>query len=114
MMNATEYEHALQALDRILDAPEGSEAAKTRERLVDEIERYEDLHYPIDLPDLKGAIIARLDDLNLTPNDSVFTGTERQTIRDIIAGTTEPSDHAVRVLLEKLGIPPEVMDGEGR
>jgi HTH-type transcriptional regulator / antitoxin HigA len=114
MMNAAEYERALELLDEVFDAPEGSDSAKTRESLVDQIERYEDLHYPIDLPDLKGAIIARLDDLNLTPDDSFFTDPERRTIRALIAGTTEPSDHVVRVLLDKLGIPPEVMDGEGR
>jgi len=114
MMNAAEYEHALAVLDKVFDALEGSEAAQTREKLVDQIERYEDLHYPINVPDLKGAIIARLDDLNVTPDDSFFADPERRTIRALIAGKTEPPDHAVRVLLDKLGIPPEVMDGGGR
>lgn len=112
-MNEAEYEHALAVLDVVLDAPDESEAAQKRDRLVDEIERYEDLHYPINVPDLKGAIIARLDDLNVTPDDSFFADPERRTIRALITGTTEPPDHAVRVLLEILGIPPEVMDGRG-
>ncbi|MEX2442612.1 MAG: hypothetical protein WD492_03330 [Alkalispirochaeta sp.] len=114
MMNAVEYEHALAVLDEVFDAPEGSEAAKSRESLVDEIERYEDLHYPIGLPDLKSAIIARLDDLDLTPDSPFFTSDEQETIRAVLGGVPAPSDSFVRVFLDKLGIPPEVMDGGGR
>ena len=114
MMNAAEYERALVALDGVFDAPEGTDAAKRRDVLVDEIERYEDLHYPIGTPDFRGAITARLNDLDLTPDDPFFTVDERRVIEAVLAGVPEQSEAIVRTVLEKLGIPAEVIDEGGR
>lgn len=111
MMNAAEYEQALVALDTVFDAPEGTDDAKTRDFLVDEIERYEDLHYPIGMPDLSGAITARLDDLDLTPDDPFFTDDEQRVIEAVVARVPGQSEECVRSVLEKLGIPAEVMNG---
>ena len=113
MMNAAEYERALVALDGVFDAPEGTDAAKRRDVLVDEIERYEDLHYPIGTPDLRGAITARLNDLDLTPNDPFFSDDERRVIEAVLAGVPEQSEARVRTVLEKMGFPSDVVDELG-
>ena len=114
MMNAAEYERAMEFVEKVFDAPEGTDDAKTRDFLVDEIERYEILHYPIGMPDLRGAITARLDDLNLTPDDPFFTDDERRVNEAVLAGVPESRESIVRTVLEKLGIPAEVMDDGGR
>ena len=114
MMNAAEYDRAMEVVEKVFDAPEGSCAAKTRDVLVDKIEQYEDLYYPIGMPDLRGAITARLDDLDLTPDDSFFTDDERRVIEAVLAGVPESRESIVRTVLEKLGIPAEVMDDGGR
>lgn len=114
MMNTAEYERALEIVEKVFDAPEGSGDAKTRDSLVEEIERYEDLHFPIGMPDLRGAITARLNDLDLTPDDSFFTDDERRIIRALLAGVPEQSEAIVRTALEKMGIPTEVIKKEGR
>lgn len=114
MMNTAEYERALAVVSEVLDAPEGSDAAKKRDSLVDEIVRYEDLHYPIGMPDLRGAITARLVDLDLTQDDSFFTDDERRVIRALLVGGSELPEASVRTVLEKLGVPSEVLDEGGR
>ncbi len=114
MMNAAEYERALAVMDTVFDAPEGSDAAKKRDFLVEEIERYEDLHYLIGMPDLRGAIAARLDDLDLTPDDPFFTDIERRVLEAVLEGVPEQSETRLPTVLEKLGIPAEVIDEGGR
>lgn len=110
-MNAAEYERALKAVEKVLDAPEGTDDAKMRDVLVDEIERYEDLYFPIGLPDFRGAITARLDDLDLTPDDPFFTDGERRVIEAVLVGVPVQSEAILQTVLEKLGIPAEVMNG---
>ena len=59
--NENDYENALEIFENLIDSPEGTKDAEVMEVLSILIEKYEDEHYPIDLPDPVAAIKFRMD-----------------------------------------------------
>ena len=76
--NEAEYDAALERISELMDALSGSEgqiaeenhpARVELESLVDKVERYEDLHYPIDPPSPSAALEFHIDQTGTTPTD---------------------------------------------
>ncbi len=66
-----DYEKALKRLEKIFDAPAGTNEGDEAEILSLLIENYENQHYPIDAPDPIEAIKIRMEEMNLKQKDLV-------------------------------------------
>lgn len=64
-----DYTLALERLEKIFDAKKGTPEGDELEILSILIEKYEDLHYPIDFPDPVEAIKFRMEQMNYTQSD---------------------------------------------
>ena len=60
-----DYEHALQRIDKLMDARRNTEEGAELDALVTCVERYEDAHFPIVAPDPVEAILFRMDQMGL-------------------------------------------------
>lgn len=104
-----DYDDALKMIEAVFDAPEGSEEADLRDVLAVLIERYEDEHYPIDLPDPIEAIKARMDDLGLSQKDLVpFFGSASK-VSEVLSRKRPLSIRMIRALHAGLSIPTDVL-----
>jgi len=100
-----EYEAALSAIDRLMDAPENSPEADGLELLSILVEAYENEHYPIDPPDPIEAIKFRMDQAGLTRKDlEQFIG-GRARVAEILNRVRPLSLTMIRRLNAGLGIP---------
>jgi HTH-type transcriptional regulator/antitoxin HigA len=70
--NKKEYQVALKRLELIFDAKPGTDAGDELEVLGIFIEKYEQEHYPIDLPDPIEAIKFRMEQMGYNQNDSLL------------------------------------------
>ena len=107
--NDRDYERALDALECVFDAEEGTAEADDRDVLTVLIEKYEDDHFPIDVPDPIEAIRFRMDQGGLTQKDLVPLIGSRSKVSEVLAGKRELSLKMIRALHEHLGIPAEVL-----
>ena len=104
-----EYEEALVALERLMDAEPGSEEEEQLELLSLVIEKYEDEHYFIEMPDAISAIKFRMEQMNLKPKDLIpYIGSQPK-VSAILRGDRELSKSMMRKLHYGLGIPFEVL-----
>ena len=104
-----EYEKALQQLDSLMDAEPGSEEEKELELLSVLIEKYEDDHFPIPLPDPVEAIKFRMEQQGLAQKDLIpFLGSQSK-VSEILNHKRSLSLTMIRNLHEGLGIPAEVL-----
>ncbi len=100
-----EYEAALSAIDRLMEAAENSPEADRLELLSILVEAYENEHYPIDLPDPIEAIKFRMDQAGLTRKDlEQFIG-GRARVAEILNRVRPLSLTMIRRLNAGLGIP---------
>ena len=107
--NEKDYDEALEIIDSLFDAQEGSEAADVRDVLITLIEKYEEEKYPIDFPDPISAIKYRMDQQGLTQKDLIpFIG-NRSKVSEILSGKRELSLTMIRALHEHLHIPAEIL-----
>lgn len=104
-----DYDDALKMIEEVFDAPEGSEEADRRDVLAVLIERYEDEHYPIDLPDPIEAIKARMDDLDLSQRDLVPYIGSASKVSEVLSRKRPLSIRMIRALHAGLGIPTDVL-----
>jgi HTH-type transcriptional regulator / antitoxin HigA len=110
--NETEYKKALGAYESLFDVPDGSEEAETRDVLSLLIEKYEDEHYPMPLPDPIEAIKFRIEQEGLTQKDLVpFIGSKSK-VSEVLTGKKELTLKMIRALNKNLGIPAEVLLNE--
>ena len=96
--NKTEYKKALRAYESLFDVPDGSEEADTRDVLSLLIEKYEDKHYPMLLPDPIEAIKFRMEQEGLTQKDLVpFIGSKSK-VSEVLTGKKELTLKMIRAL----------------
>jgi HTH-type transcriptional regulator/antitoxin HigA len=104
-----DYEHALAEVERLWGSKSGTPNGDRVDVLATLIEAYEEKHDPIDVPDPIEAIKFRMDQQGLTRKDlEPLIGT-RTRISEVLNGKRALSIAMIRKLVEKLGIPAEVL-----
>ena len=109
-----DYEQALEQLDTIFDAEEGSQEADLRDVLVVLIEDYENEHYAVDLPDPVEALKFRMEQQGLTQKDLVPMIGSRSKVSEVLSRKRRFSLPMIRALHQELGIPAEVLLQDSR
>jgi len=104
-----DYEQALAEVERLWGSKSGTPNGDRLDVLATLIEAYEEKHYPIDVPDPIEAIKFRMEQQGLTRKDlEPLIGT-RTRISEVLNGKRALSIAMIRKLVEKLGIPAEVL-----
>lgn len=106
-----DYEEALARIDSLLeeDPALGSEQEDELEILSLLVERYEEVHCPVDLPSPLEAIKFRMEQAGLEPKDLVpLIGSESE-VSEVLSGTRPLNLPMIRNLVKSLGIPAEVL-----
>jgi HTH-type transcriptional regulator / antitoxin HigA len=104
-----DYEQALERLEVIFDAKKGTAAGDELEILGILIEQYENIHFPIDLPDPIEAIKFRMEQLGYTQTDLAKVVGLKSRASEILSGKRKLSLEMIRQLHEKLNIPTDVL-----
>ena len=104
-----DYKAALVRADEIFDAKPGTSEGDELELLITLIEHYEDIVFPIDLPDPVTAIKFRMAQQGLKEKDLVpYIGNESK-VSDVLSGKCPLSVAMIHKLINGLGIPAEVL-----
>lgn len=111
-----QYETALKRIDVLMDADPGVRTAAGRELklILLLVEKYEDEHYPISLPDPIEAIKARMEDLGVETKDLVAAIGDKGTVSKVLNRRISLSLRMIRNLSAMLQLPAEVLIREGR
>ena len=105
----SDYTEALGRLSSLMDAVPGSPEEDDLELLSLVIEKYEEEHFPIDLPDPVEAIKFRMEQQGLTRRDLEQIIGTRTRIAEVLNRKRGLSIGMIRRLHERLGIPAEVL-----
>jgi len=109
LKNETDYNSALTQIDLLLDAEPDTPEMDELELLSFLVEKYEDEHYSIDLPNPIDAIKFRMDQQDLTRKDLVpYLGSQSK-VSEVLNGKRSLSLSMIRKLHEGLGISAEVL-----
>ena len=106
-----EYEAALEQVDELLDAApdvDSAEGQKLRLLLV-LIEKYEDEHHALDLPDPIAAIKVRMDDFGLQPKDLIPLIGDKGTVSKVLCYKLPLSLRMIRQLSRALDLPADIL-----
>lgn len=103
------YENALERLEQIFDAKQGTKEGDELEILSILIEKYEDEYYPIDLPDPIEAIKFRMEQLGMKQNDLTEIIGFKSRVSEILNRKRKLTLEMIRRLNEYLRIPTNVL-----
>lgn len=106
-----DYVDALSTLEEVFDAAEGTPEADERDVLAILIEKYEDEHYSIDLPDPIEAIKFRMEQADLSRQDLVPLIGSKSKVSEVLSGKRALSLRMIRALRKHLNIPADVLLG---
>ncbi len=107
--NEHEYEDTLAEIELLMDAAPGSPEADRLEVLSILVEKYEEEHYPIEMPDPITAIKFRMEQQGLKQKDLIpFIGRQSH-VSAVLNGKRELSKEMIRRLHKGLGIPYQVL-----
>jgi HTH-type transcriptional regulator/antitoxin HigA len=114
--NKKQYEAALKRINDLMDVNPGpkTNAGKEMKLLLFLVEKYEDEHYPIGLPDPIEAIKTRMEDLGLDAKDLVAAIGDKGTVSKVLNRRIPLSLRMIRNLSEKLQLPADVLIQEGK
>jgi len=104
-----DYFQALKRLESIFDAKPGTKEGDELEILGILLEKYEDGHFPIELPDPIEAIKFRMEQLDYSQNDLAEVIGLKSRASEILNKKRKLSLDMIRKLTEKLHIPSEVL-----
>ena len=104
-----DYQKALKRLEQIFDAKIGSKEGDELEILSILIEKYENIHFPIDLPDPIEAIKFRMEQMGLKQNDLVEAIGFKSRVSEILNRKRKLSLEMIRKLSDFLSIPTNVL-----
>jgi HTH-type transcriptional regulator/antitoxin HigA len=104
-----DYEQALERLELIFDSRKGSIEGDELEILGILIEQYENVNFPIDLPDPIEAIKFRMEQLGYTQSDLAKVVGLKSRASEILNKKRKLSIEMIRQLHEKLNIPTDVL-----
>ena len=102
-----DYNLALRRLENIFHAPEDSIEGDEAEILSILIEKYEDVHYPIEAPDPVEAIKFRMEQMDMTNKDLAKVIGYKSRVSEIFSRKRKLTLKMIRNLHEKLKIPYE-------
>lgn len=106
-----EYEAMLLRIEVLMDAEPGSPDEDELEVLAMLVEKYEDEHYPIGMPDPIEAIKYFMDQNGLGNADMIPYFGHISKVSEVLNGKRELSKAMIRKLVEGLGIPAEILLG---
>lgn len=109
--NKKQYETALKRIDALMEANPAprTDAGKEMKLLLYLIEKYEDTHYPVGLPDPIEAIKTRMEDLRLEAKDLVTAIGDKGTVSKVLNKRVPLSLRMIRNLSELLQLPADVL-----
>ncbi len=107
--NEEDYRKALDRLEVIFDANKGSDLGDELEILSILIERYEEEHFPIGMPDPIEAIKFRMEQLGMKQNDLAEILGYKSRISEILNKKRKLTLDMIRKLNVSLRIPTEVL-----
>jgi HTH-type transcriptional regulator/antitoxin HigA len=109
LKNESDYEQALKEAELLMDSEPGSAEESHLEVLSILIEKYEDEHFPVEMPDPVSAIKFRMEQQGLKQKDLVpYIGSQPK-VSAVLNGARELSKEMIRKLHDGLGIPLEVL-----
>jgi Predicted transcription regulator containing HTH domain len=115
--NEAAYRAALKRVEQLEelvddDNPNMDENALELDMLIDMIEEYEDIHYPIGKPSLVDTIKLRLYEMGITQSKlAEILGLSNARVSEILNGKSEPSLKIGREISRKLNIDPAIVLG---
>jgi len=111
-----EYEAALQRIAALMETDPDPTSPKGEELELFSllVERYEDEHYPMDLPDPVSAIKFRMEQQGLRSKDLVPYIGSASKVSEVLSGRRALSLAMIRNLVEGLGITAKVLIGKPR
>lgn len=102
-----EYQMALDRINELFDATEGTKKFDEAELLMALVEMYEEKHYKIKAPDPIEAIKFRMEQMNMRKTDlAKFLGAKSR-VSEILNRKRQLTVKMMRVLHKELGIPAE-------
>ncbi len=104
-----DYEQAMARLEQVFDAKPGSPEGDELEILGILIEKYEDEHFPIALPDPIEAIKFRMEQLAYTQSDLAKVVGLKSRASEILSKRRKLTLEMIRRLHERMQIPTEVL-----
>lgn len=104
-----DYNAALERLEVIFDAMTGTPESDELEILGMLIERYENEHFPIDLPDPVEAIKFRMEQMGYTQNDLAEIIGQKSRASEILNRKRKLSLEMIRQISNQLHIPTDVL-----
>ena len=104
-----DYDHALERLEEIFDASKNSSEGDELEVLSILIEKYEDKHFPIGLPDPIEAIKFRMEQLGYNQVDLAKVVGLKSRASEILNKKRKLSLEMIRLLHDRLNIPTDVL-----
>jgi len=107
-----DYDRALEMLEKVFDASEGTEEADLRDVLMVLVEKYEEENFPISKPDPVDAIRFRMAQGGHTQTDLAPLIGSRSKVSEVLNGKRPLSLKMIRALNEHLGIPADVLIAE--
>ena len=107
--NENDYNQALQRLEVIFDAKQGTKQGDELELLTMLIEQYENEHFPINLPDPIEAIKFRMEQMGYTQNDLAKIIGFKSRASEILNKKRKLSLEMIRQLHTCLNIPTDVL-----
>lgn len=96
-------------LESLFDAKKGTAKGDELEVLSLLVEKYEDDHFPIDLPDPVEAIKFRMEQMGMTQTDLANIVGQKSRASEILSRKRKLSLDMIRQLHKKLHIPTEVL-----
>ena len=106
-----DYDNAIQRVEELWDAKEGSDEFNELELLGLLIEKYEEEHYKIDAPTPIEAIKFRMEQEGLMQKDLIPAFGDKTTVSKILKGTRNLTVENVRQLHQLFKIPLESLVG---
>jgi len=104
-----DYEAAMTRLETLFDAKKGTSKGDELEVLSLLVEKYEDEHFPIDLPDPIEAIKFRMEQQGLTQTDLAEVVGQKSRASEILNRKRKLSLEMIRQLHKSWHIPTEVL-----
>jgi len=111
LKNSEDYEDALNRLEELWDAKEGTDEFNELELLGLIIEKYEEEHHKIDAPSPIAAIKFRMEQEGLMQKDLLLAFRDKTTISKVLNGTRNLTLENIRALHKHFKIPLESLVG---
>lgn len=107
--NEKDYQNALNRLEQIFDAKMGTKAGDELEILSILIDKYENEHFPIEMPDPIEAIKFRMEQMGMKQKDLADIFGFKSRVSEVLNKKRKLTLEMIRNLNTKLRIPTEVL-----